>query len=290
MSRIVEESFDNYELDFLDESFLSDNELADCCLGDDELRTLLAPPQETWRDYLPGDNEAVITIDSAKDKQWTLAKEEITQIRSQMQTLLDVSDYEDVTMGKIVMFYLGPDSKPGRYMCNELNLSKMTYLKFMNTVFISAAYHLTSRQLFHDMSLLKAHTLMKEDKYNRVWRQMSEKRRLQRDEMSNSRREIPIWEGLETIVNEVLHAVSVTRWAGQILIALDDDKVWMNISNSNAKDLFNIKYTHHVTYTAATSANTQPIAVAIERSKDSTTDCFKRILDFLFSQNGKTNL
>jgi hypothetical protein len=51
----IETYFDN-QLEFLDDAFLSQNELADCYLTEEELTSFLAPPQETWRDYLPQEN------------------------------------------------------------------------------------------------------------------------------------------------------------------------------------------------------------------------------------------
>ena len=47
----IEELFDEYQLDFLDNDFLSQNNLADCYLSEDELGQFLAPSQETWKDF-----------------------------------------------------------------------------------------------------------------------------------------------------------------------------------------------------------------------------------------------
>ena len=52
------------------------------------------------------------------------------------------------------------------------------------------------------------------------------------------RREKPLWEMLETIVNEQLRNISVVGQDGRVSISLDDDKVWINLSNSASQDLF----------------------------------------------------
>ena len=85
---------------------------------------------------------------------------------------------------------------------------------------------------------------------------------------------------------------------GRVSIALDDDKIWLNISNSRARDLFNLKCSTHVksnrkgiiAHTAVSTAVNIPLSIVFEKSKDSTIDCFKRSLDFLFGQNGSANL
>ena len=127
---------------------------------------------------------------------------------------------------------------------------------------------------------------------------MANKKKIPPTRISSSRRELPLWEGLELIVNDVLRSVSITGRDGRISVALDDDKIWMNLSDSIGSDLFNIKYTTHVkpnrkgiiAHTAVSTAVNIPLGIVFERTRDSTLDCFKRILDFLFCQNGETNL
>ena len=65
-----------------------------------------------------------------------------------------------------------------------------------------------------------------------------------------------------------------------------------------SSDLFNLKYTTHVkpnrkgiiAHTAVSTSLNIPLGIIFERTKDSTLDCFKRCLDFLFSRNGATDL
>ena len=103
---------------------------------------------------------------------------------------------------------------------------------------------------------------------------------------------------LERIVNGVLRSVSISGRVGKIAVALDDDKIWMNISNANSTDLFNLKYTTHVkpnrkgiiAHTAVSTNLNLPLNTVFEKKKDSTVGCLKRSLDSLFCQNGETNL
>lgn len=177
-------------------------------------------------------------------------------------------------------------------------MDKATYLEFFITMCTQAAYHLSSSQLFHPCSLLKNMVPMSEAKYNEIWKLMSEKKRISESEMVTNRRERPIWETLENIVNGLFRSISVTGRVGRIAIALDDDKVWMNLKNSSSDDLFNLKYCTHVQanrkglvlHTATSTALMIPLGAVFEKKKDSTMSCFKRLLNFLYQSDGSTNL
>ena len=297
-STFVEDLFDEYDLDFLDNGFSEQSELVDCYLSEEALRVFLTPPQETWRDFLPDKNEAVITMDSSKDLQWKLAKEEVKHIRKRMMDLLSIENFKEVQLKDIMMFCIGPQSKIGLFLQAELGLDELEYLQLMSTVCIQAAYRTTSIQLFHPESLLKNSTIISESAYNQIWKNMSEKKRLPPTQISTSRRERPLWESLELITNELLRSISIVEREGRISVALDDDKIWMRLSDSVGSDLFNLKYTTHVkanrkgiiAHTAVTTGVNMPLGITFERSNDSTLNCFRRTLDFLFSQDGFTNL
>ena len=140
---------------------------------------------------------------------------------------------------------------------------------------------------------------MPENDYLQVWRTMAQKKRMSAVQMTRTtRREEPLWQTLERIMNGVLRLVSISGRDGKVSVALDDDKIWMNISNAKSTDLFNLKYTTHVkpnrkgivAHTAVSTCLNIPLGIVFEKTKDSTLQCFKRCLDFLFNQNGETNL
>ena len=293
-----EELFDDYNLDFLDHDFASQNPLGDCYLSGEELDQFLAPSTEKWKEFLPSDNEAVITMNSAKESNWKLAKEEIDHVKGRMIMLLSVGNSEEVTLEAIVSFILGPSSKAASFIKEELELDGPTYLKFMSTLCMQSAYRTSSLQLFHVTSLLKDSNIMTAEEYNLIWKEMSEKKKLSKSQISTSRRDSPLWESFENIVNELLRSISVTGRDGRVPIALDDDKIWMHILDSGKRDLFNLKYTTHVkpnrkgiiAHTAVSTALNIPLGIVFEKTKDNTIDCFKRCLDYLFGQNGSANL
>ena len=199
--------YDNHDnqFDFFDEIGIDQNELFDCYLEDSELNDFLTPPTEIWKDFLSVDNPTVVTMDSAKSEQWNLAKEEIEHVRKSIIELLEVDDFSKVNDKGILMLCIGPESKVGEFLKEELSLCNKEYLRFMNTLCIQSAYHISSRQIFHSDSLLKDKVLMSEAEYNEVWKIMSEKKRIHSTGISTSRRAIPLWESIETIV---IHFIS----------------------------------------------------------------------------------
>lgn len=168
----------------------------------------------------------------------------------------------------------------------------------MHTFCLQSAYQVSVTELFQSSSVLKDRTIMEKEEYVRIWKLLAESRKLPRSEIRTARSKQPLWELLEGIVNKELKKVSIEGRKGRIQIALDDDKIWFASFVATVEDLFNLKFTTHVkpnrkgfvAHTATTTGIITPLCIVFERAKDSTSSCFKRILDFLFAANGKTNL
>ena len=298
MSGPVEDLFEDFDTDFLSQDFLKQNEFADCVLSDDALSDFLTPPQETWKDFLPKNHEAIITMNRSKDVQWKLGQAEIAHVRKRIMHLLSIESFEDVNAEDLFGLCFGPKNEIGKLLCEELEISEEKYLRFLSTICIQGAYHQTSNQLFGKRSFLNKHVPMSEEEYNGLWKKIAEKKKLLADELSTNRREKPLWEKMELVLNELFREISIVGREGRISISLDDDKIWAHLSNSGSDDLFGLKYATHVKpnrkgfilHTALSTALTIPNGAAFERGKDITVNCFRRILDFLFNQNGSTNL
>lgn len=308
MASFLDNSNDHYNYDHDYPNYLEENgvcfnhALSDCFLTADELEEIMSPSAEIWRDLSPFENGTLLTMDSAKREQWKSGQEEIKSIRTNVKKLIFPSDDEvpldRVTDEKIFNFNLGSESKVGTFLQQELNLDEDNYNRFMGTLCLQAAYHQMTKQLYGPLSELKDRVLMEKDEYISVWKLMAEKKKLNITQISTSRRDTPLWEEFEVIVNTLFRAISVTGREGKISIALDDDKIWMNTSKGSSADLFNLKYCQHVqanrkglvAHSAFTTAVIHPLGIAMERTKDKTCTCFKRILDFLFSHDGTTNL
>ena len=289
---------DFFGYDFLEQLFAQEDELADCPLEKDELVELLAPSQETWNEYPSANYPSILSIDSSKLKQWELAKTEFHHVRDSMQTLLKIEDPKDVTDDAIVMHSIGPDSEVGLFLCNEIEIDKKMYCKFMSTLLVQAAYRVSSTELFAKHSLLKEHLMMTQNEFNGIWKLMANKKKLPSSQIRTARTEAPLWESMELIVNKLCREISVTDRTGRISIALDDDKIWFASTVATSSDLFNLKFTTHVKpnrkgiclHSAVSSGLNIPLAAVFERTKDNSISCFKRLLDFLFSHDGSTDL
>jgi hypothetical protein len=78
----------------------------------------------------------VITMDSSKDIQWEMAKDEIEHVKNRMKVLLSMND---ISIQDISMYFMGPQSKFGLFMQQDLDLDQVMYLKFMGTLCIQGA-------------------------------------------------------------------------------------------------------------------------------------------------------
>ena len=287
-----------------------DNDLHDCFLSKEEIEELFAPPTEAWIDIPPTEFRTKITIDEAKATQWELAKEEITFALQNMKELIKeqanttesinfLSDAGEPSKEDIINYILGPDSAVGKILQEHLGLMPDTYLNFLGTFCIQAAYKVSTSQLFDSESLLCHAAPMNVQEYNKIWKNLAEKKRMDQNQFIGAgRRDRCIWEYLEDAVNNLCRIVSVSNRTGDISIALDDDKVWVNLTGVNKADTFGIKYTTHVqpnrkgiiAHTAVSTGANMPLGISIERKKDSTLECFKRLLRFLFETNGNIDL
>ena len=287
-----------------------DNDLHDCFLSKEEMQELFAPPTETWKDIPPTEYKTKITIDEAKATQWELAKEEMTFVLGNIRTLIKeqvnatqginfFSDEGEPTTDDIINYILGPDSPIGKILQENLGLMPETYLKFLSTFCIQAAYKVSTSQLFDSESLLYHAVPIDAAEYNEIWRKLATKKRMEQSQFIGAgRRDKCVWEYLEEAVNNLCRVVSISNRTGDISIALDDDKVWVNLTGQNKADTFGIKYTTHVqpnrkgiiAHTAVSTGANMPLGIIIERKKDSTLECFRRLLRFLFETNGNIDL
>ena len=294
----IPSSFEELDYDFPHEWF-QDAEFVDCTLDDNELKEFLTPSTESWKDLTSSEHGSKFTIDSSKKYQWDLAKKEIEHIRNKCEEDIRSNNAQSMSIDEAMIFnFLGRRSAARSFLSEEMELNEEDWLKFLATFSLQAAYRVSSTELFSNDSRLKKDAPMSEEEYRGVWRRMSEKKKLARHDMRTARSPTPLWETLETIVNTVLCDTSITGREGRISIALDDDKIWFASSVSKVADLFNMKFTTHtepnrkgiVAHTAVSSGANVPLGIIFERTKDSSTTCFKRLLDFLFSHDGTTEL
>lgn len=252
------------------------------------------PRPEDWDDVEISKNNTKFTIDQSKMEQWKMAKEEIKHVRSRF-SLLSGKNEEDIGYNDVLQFYFGVESQFARLLQGELEIDKVTYLKFMHTICIQAAYAQTPAQLFNEKALLLKDLLIEKEAYVELWKKLSLAGRMESSSyVGEGRHEKYVWEKMEDLANEIFREVTIASRTGTISISLDDDKVWCFMSQSTRFDTFGLKYTTHVkpnrkgivAHSAITSATGLPLSLQFERKRDSAVSCFKRILNFLFSRTG----
>ena len=301
---------------YLDEYLFDEvfhDELNDCFLSKEELEEMLTPPTEAWKDVPPTEFRTKITIDSSKSTQWEEAKNGIYFVLQQLKILvreehescIDDNDmpFDDESPLKkedVIKLIIGPDSAVGKILREHLSMSEEVYLKFIQTLSIQAAYKVSTSQLFDPSSLLSHAAPMSKEDYTKIWKELSTKKRVARSQLfvGAGRRGKCVWEYLEEAVNNLCRRISVSNRTGNISVALDDDKIWANLTGLNKSDTFGIKYTTHVqpnrkgivAHTAVSTGANMPLGIAIEKKKDSTMECFKRLLKFIFETNGSIDL
>ena len=114
-------------------------------------------------------------MDETKRKQWDMAKDKINHIKKRWNELMNSEQNDDgtgdgISSDDIILYLLGPDSKLGVFLRDELGISKITFLKFLHTFCLQAAYKISSTQLYNKKSLLKIYTVMTYKEYNEIWK------------------------------------------------------------------------------------------------------------------------
>ena len=193
----------------INDYFFNDGNLDYCYLTKEETNQFMAPSQHAWKDCHPKDHPAYVTIDTSKDEQWSLAKKEIHHVNKQMRALMniDADAGENNIIRKVVLHIIGSESRIGQFFMKNLCLSEISYLKFMHTICLQAAYDCSSTQLYLPYSKLRKFCLMEEKEYNAVWSWMANLRKLDSASISTSRREVPLWETLQSICNQILCSI-----------------------------------------------------------------------------------
>lgn len=295
----MDDCFGEGEEEHIFDHELFSDELFDAYLDGTDLEEFLTPSAENWNDVKCTEFRTKITIDEAKDIQWDRAKSEIKSILSRMKSILNIGDDGELRLDEIIMHIVGPQSAMGVILCEELGLSDEDYAKFLMSFCVQGAYKISSTQLFSSESLIKMDQLMTKGEYNAVWKLIATKKKIQDGAyIGSGRREQCLWELLEASANHVCRDISISNREGVIGIALDDDKIWVNLTGKNLTDTFGIKYTTHVKanrkgiigHTAVSTGMNMPLGIVIQKKKDSTFSCFERLLKFLFDRNGMCDL
>jgi len=280
--------------------------------ADDEcMKEMLNPDlQRKWEDYPNTEHATRFNINNSRTRIWELTKTEVAHIRSNLNILLaqandpDLSgDYNSSVQERIMFTLIGPQSDFGRAFMHELGIPEKEYLEFLGTIAVMSAYDISSAQLYGKYSLLKDAACMDQQKFLSLFEKLATSKKVSSTEIRTNRSPKPIWQTLEGVVNDVCHSVSISSSngdgrKGKTSIAIDDDKIHMNLSNSGSDDLFNLKYTTHVrdnrkgiiAHTAVSTGANVPLGISFEKKGDTTMSCIERLLWTMFGITGVLEL
>jgi len=267
-------------------------------LHESDLNEITAPSTESWVDGDPTRMRTKFGINVSRQQNWDIGIEEAMHVKRRVNSIFDVNDQDDVTFDMLINKFVGPDSEIGKELKQELNLDDAAYLKFMITYCIQSAYRVSSKSLYGQYSCLNHAVEMPEADYNKIWHEIAFKGEKSGICIGTGRRNLCLWQKLESKVNHELRSVSIVDRPGKISIALDDDKVWYNMAKKAVRDTFGIKITRHVKdnrigmilHTAVSSALNIPLGCTFERVKENTQTCFTRIFQFMFGCHGGIDL
>lgn len=177
-----------------------------------------------------------------------LAKKEITHIRNRLLVLTKKDINKGVTNLEILDLLFGEKSALATILMRELEIDHPTFMQFMATLCLQAAYRTSFTEVYCVGSALLGSASMNKNDYLNIWKRIARSHIQEKNinYVGQGRQEVALWEMLETACNEICCSISITNRKGHISIALDDDKIWLCQSGKNAEDKSNIHYTTHV--------------------------------------------
>ena len=244
------DEFKFYGDDIIENPMIVPTDYDDCYLSAEELKELSTPAVQKWKDQkakLTGE-KIKFTIDSCKLRAWDLTKKEITHVRNRLLVLTKKSSNEGVTNLDILDLLFGENSAVATILMRELEIDHPTFMKFMATFCLQAAYRTSVTETYGEASALRDKAAMDEEDYLDIWKKIAKVGEQNKNVsfVGQGRREAPLWEMLETGLNEICKSLSITNRKGTISIALDDDKIWLSQTGKNGEDKSNLNYTTHV--------------------------------------------
>lgn len=256
---------------------------------------------EDWTDNKISEDgeECIFEIDKATKTAWKNCTSEVTFIRNQLHSLLEIPETETISFDHLVDLAFGPQSDFASAFCNDLRLDRKTFLKFLGTQFLMMSYHETPSSMYDKYSELDEKVLIDEESNMGIWKDIALKKKVSIDNFcSFSRREKCTWQVCEEAVNRFLRRISISGRTDDVSIALDDDKIWVESSGNNAADDFGLRKVTHVkdnrkgiiAHTAVSATTNIPLAFMFERKGNSATDCFKLLFGKLFPPNNSGDL
>ena len=182
-----------------------------------------------------------IQVNGAIRRQWKMSKIEIKQIIEQCYRLLEK---ESLRREDFSMHFFGPSSPIFRVFESRLSWDHRKFLKFMMTSCRLAANNWTTAKLYDgDHPQSNMDRVMDRKEYTDCWKEIKTCGIPEsRESAANSG--TPLWEQLQTVLNDMCRDLVVMNRTGRQLYTIDDDKIHCESNKSSNHDL-NAKIVKH---------------------------------------------
>ena len=226
-----------------------------------------------------------VTVGKAKRNIWVQAMEEIDLIKknlSDLQLPMDVAGLAASPLLKVYHTLFGASSLLCSNFCRQVKTTKLHYLHFMFTYYLSCKNQQTVGSM-HESMEINSDFLMPNKKYNKIWTDIKKQ--------EGNTKQIEFWKILEDTTNRQLKLLFMSAEKGfPYLLGFDDDKIHFDYSNKTKMN--GLSKQHHVKdnrkgltlHTCAFSATCVPVAVSFQRYGESVQDTYVRSMTDLFGQ------
>ena len=241
-----------------------------------------APALSKWKEISLFD-DIIVTVGKARREMWLQGKEEVSLIKknvSELKLPMDVASLAATPLQKIYHTLFGSTSVLCSNFCHHLQLTKLQYLHFLFTFFISCKNQQAVPTMHASMEI-NSEMLMPLDMYKKIWTDIKKQQ--------GNTKQIELWKVIEHTINQQLKLFFMSDDADfPYLLGFDDDKVHFHYSTTTK--MSGLSQQHHVKankkgltlHTCAFSATCVPVAVSFQRFGESVQDTYTRTMKDLF--------
>lgn len=264
--------------------------LSDMEFGDEDSENEESNPNDStlknWKDVSP--EKVSFSVNKGRQTALDQAK---TELKHVVQRLQDLTKSKSPTTHQIIDLFFGDDAEFGHEICKGLGLKSNdeNYPKFMQTFVVQNImtkdstnfYNILKRTL--NQAVPNENVPLDQEEYNAFWEKLANFGRNRSDALPSTR-PTPLWEFLQVALNRTFRSIAIECIGDKICIVIDDDKIWLDNTGSNATDRFKLKIVRHTrdnrnglnAHTLVLAGFLIPVNVQFEMEGDSPMICFKR--------------
>lgn len=287
-----------------EESSTSDSSSSSTCYDENSISDISDDESDksgtfsSWADVNPSNvtfthnKGRTIALDQARDETVFL-QEKLNNIRNKSRARFSI-------ITTILNLYYGEDSSFMNAICQILECDYDTAIKFVGMFSLQSLMckDIENMSIIFstlDVDVKNIYFLPLKD-YRVLWNKLSMHGYCGDFGVISSRRSVSAWEKLQNAFNCIQRELMIEGNDKKLSFVCDDDKIWLDVSGSNATDNFKLKKTKHVRdnrngitlHTIATTGLNLPVNGQMERIGDSACKAYMRGLTYTLS--GMENL